>query len=142
MPRRRVRVVGQDREMLCRGLHSKRTNGANSIEGTITIYTIIRTIVREVRKVRIQRKRSAGWRMPPNAVYVGRPTRWGNPFKVGVDGTLGEVIEKYRIWLEGRLKEDPDFLNPLKGKDLACWCPLDKPCHADVLLRRLEVGTP
>jgi len=83
---------------------------------------------------RIQRKRSKGWKMPPNAIYVGRPTRWGNPFKVGIDGDLEEVLRKYRKDLEGRLVLEPDFLEPLRGKDLACWCPLDKPCHVDVLL--------
>jgi hypothetical protein len=84
--------------------------------------------------VRIQRKRSKDWKMPPNTVYVGRPTRWGNPFKVGPDGTLEEVI-KYRTWLEERLKTEPDLLEPLRAKNLACWCPLDRLCHADVLLK-------
>lgn len=77
--------------------------------------------------------------MPPNTVYVGRPTRWGNPFEVGKDGTREEVIEKYREWLIQKLKEDPKFLDPLRGKDLACWCPLNQSCHADILLEFLEV---
>jgi len=72
--------------------------------------------------------------MPPSAVYVGRPTRWGNPFKVSVDGDLEEVLRKYRKDLEGRLVSEPDFLEPLRGKDLACWCPLTRLCHADILL--------
>ena len=88
---------------------------------------------------RIQRKRSAGWKMPPNAIYVGRPTIWGNPYKVDVNGSLEEVIAKYRVWLEEKLKVNPHFFDPLKGKDLACWCPLDKPCHADVLLEKLKL---
>jgi hypothetical protein len=87
---------------------------------------------------RIQRKRSKGWKMPPNAVYVGRPTKWGNPYKIGVDGNREEVIAKYREWLKKKLEEDPTFLDPLKGKDLACWCPLNKPCHADVILEFLK----
>jgi hypothetical protein len=87
---------------------------------------------------RIQRKRSKGWKMPPNAVYVGRPTKWGNPYKIGVDGSREEVIAKYREWLKKKLEEDPTFLDPLKGKDLACWCPLNKPCHADVILEFLK----
>ena len=82
---------------------------------------------------RIQRKRSKGWKMPPNAIYVGRPTKWGNPYKIGVDGNREEVIAKYREWLKKKLEEDP-----LKGKDLACWCPLNKPCHADVILEFLK----
>jgi hypothetical protein len=87
---------------------------------------------------RIQRLRRKGWRMPANTVYVGRPSKWGNPFRIGVDGTRDEVISKYRRWLEEKLKEDPTFLDPLKGKDLACWCPLDVPCHADVILEMLN----
>lgn len=87
---------------------------------------------------RVQRKRSAGWKMPPNAVYVGRPTRWGNPFKVGIDGTLDEVITLYRSWLEVELGLNPNFLEPLKGKNLACWCNLDNKCHVDVLLETIK----
>jgi hypothetical protein len=87
---------------------------------------------------RIQRLRRKGWRMPKNTVYVGRPSRWGNPFRIGVDGTREEVITKYKKWLEEKLKKDPTFLDPLKGKDLACWCPLSLPCHADVILELLS----
>jgi hypothetical protein len=87
---------------------------------------------------RIQRKRSKGWKMPANTVYVGRPTKWGNPYKIGVDGNREEVIAKYREWLKKKLEEDPKFLDPLKGKDLPCWCPLNKPCHADVILEFLK----
>lgn len=82
--------------------------------------------------------------MPPNAVYVGRPTKWGNPFKVtsfsskirGMDREL--AINAYEGWLRQKLIEDPHFLDALKGKDLACWCTLDKPCHVDVLLKILK----
>jgi len=87
---------------------------------------------------RIQRKRAKGWKMPPNTVYVGRPSKWGNPAKVGIHGDLKECLEIYEEFLETKLKLNPHFLDPLKGKDLACWCPLDKPCHADVLLKFLE----
>lgn len=87
---------------------------------------------------RIQRKRVKGWRMPPNAIYVGRPTKWGNPFKIGVDGNREQVIKKYEAWLDEKLKEDPKFLAPLYGKDLVCWCPLNLPCHADVIIRKLQ----
>jgi hypothetical protein len=114
---------------------------------------------------RIQRKRAKGWKMPPNTVYVGRPTLWGNPFVVGRDGTLAECIDFYRrgliaahaVWFGGPyslLSDDnaalydaweeaaphlqaifiAEGLEKLKGKNLACWCPLDQPCHADVLL--------
>ena len=104
--------------------------------------------------LRIQRKRTKGWRMPVTAKYVGRGTRFGNPYRVGVDAkTTTGVVEKYREWLMGdsigafitRMK----VRGLLRGKDLACWCPLCErhkngkplgedcpdcaPCHADVL---------
>lgn len=70
--------------------------------------------------------------IPKDAVYVGRPTKWGNPYVIGVDGTREEVIEKYRYYLMG--KDDLIFeVNGLKGKDLVCWCSPEA-CHADVLL--------
>ena len=88
---------------------------------------------------RVQRKRSAGWRMPPNTVYVGRPTKWGNPFRLGIDGNREECINQYEKMLRERtLVNNEYWLEPLRGKDLACWCPLDKACHADVLLKLLE----
>jgi len=87
---------------------------------------------------RIQQKRTRGWRMPPNTVYVGRPTKWGNPYRVGQDGNIDTVLFLYKRYLVGRIKGEPNFLEPLKGKDLACWCRLDQPCHADILLKFLE----
>lgn len=90
---------------------------------------------------RVQMSRRKGWRKPPNTVYVGRPTKWGNPYKIGKWGmeTREEVIRAYKKWLSMQIHEvDSHFLDPLKGKDLACWCPLDKPCHADIILKRLE----
>jgi len=87
---------------------------------------------------RIQRKRSKGWRMPSNAVYVGRPTKFGNPFAVTFFRSREEAVAEYRSWLERVMKKAPSFLDELKGKDLACWCPLDKACHADVILEMLE----
>jgi hypothetical protein len=95
---------------------------------------------------RLQRKRTKGWKAPPGAKYVGRPSRWGNPFKVGVDGTAEECVWKYAKMLfpyvhGGTLEE---FLISeanmkaiqldLRGKDLLCFCAPDRPCHADVLL--------
>ena len=83
---------------------------------------------------RIQRQRTRGWRMPANTVYVGRPTKWGNPFRVGRDGDAQECVEKYREWLQGQTELVDQARQELAGKHLACWCPLDHPCHADVLL--------
>jgi len=91
---------------------------------------------------RIQRKRTKGWRMPLNTVYVGRPSKWANPFRVGIDGDRETVVRKFREYAMEKLKEDPNWLEPLRGKDLACWCPLDKPCHADVLIELLKKEKP
>lgn len=109
---------------------------------------------------RIQLRRTKGYRKPDGAVYVGRPSKWGNPFVIGdrllredplfpylaqtVPGgasgfgalqahTAQAVVEAHGWWLI----EQPALMvtvRELAGKDLACWCPLDAPCHADVLL--------
>lgn len=74
-------------------------------------------------------------RLDSYEVYIGRGSIWGNPFKIGRDGTRTEVIEKYREYLEQSpqlLKE----LESLRGKTLGCYCK-PKPCHGDVLLRFL-----
>ena len=151
--------------------------------------------------VRIQRSRAKGWRMPEGAVYVGRPSRWGNPFPIdgewitgaaqafgypaGPAFLRGTAVALYRWWLTGELPIiglEPNYgwsveategsnggavwlrrtsdkgggvidvplrpdLAPLRGRDLACWCPVGGwsgdvyatgalllPCHADVLL--------
>ncbi|OZM74000.1 hypothetical protein CFN78_06855 [Amycolatopsis antarctica] len=114
---------------------------------------------------RIQRKRTAGWRMPEGAVYVGRPSVYGNPFRAGVDycwptircgTTPQEVVAAFRNWI-GQDTLDPWVCDrglivahvklkaaldrgDLRGRDLCCWCPLDQPCHADVLLRIANEG--
>jgi hypothetical protein len=146
------------------------------------------------RPVRIRRRRVKGWKMPEGAVYVGRPTRWGNPFayrerigglvryqpssptewefegRISADGmshayfhpdgtvtdyrvrwaTREEIVELFRRTLvepdlgmvgaypsrAGRFAKVTvaDIRIELAGRDLACWCDLDKPCHADLLL--------
>lgn len=97
---------------------------------------------------RIQRKRTKGWRMPEGAVYVGRPTKWGNPYAVVdvLEAYCGDETEAradcvrcYRDYLGSEeaylaLSSATDAVRELRGKDLACWCPIDQPCHADVLL--------
>lgn len=98
---------------------------------------------------RIQRKRTKGWRMPANAVYVGRPTKWGNPFEIVdvLDAFCGDKVEAradcIRSYREHVVRGEEayialasavDAIRELRGKDLVCWCPLDLPCHADVLL--------
>lgn len=88
---------------------------------------------------RIQRKRTKDWQMPKGAVYVGRPTKWGNPWKIGDFGMSREdVVREHRLWLVRTLAFDHpfrrQFIGELRGKDLVCWCPTDLPCHADTLL--------
>lgn len=102
--------------------------------------------------VRIQRKRTKGWRMPENTVSVCRPGRWGNTFRVGDTGWIPvddsgiwskephpplmreQAVECFRYSATFTAREFPGFYEPLRGKDLACFCPLDQSCHADVLL--------
>ena len=98
--------------------------------------------------IRIQRKRTKGWRMPPNTVYVGRPNGWGNPFDWKQSSDAGPeawrraaAVDLYR---ESKCWEKlhPARLEYLRGKNLACWCPLDQPCHADVLLEAINGPMP
>lgn len=94
---------------------------------------------------RIQMRRTAGWRKPVGAVYVGRPGEWGNPWRVGgkAHGAIdpATAVANYaHALLDGALLGKDgrallDRLGELRGKDLACWCDPDQPCHADVLLR-------
>lgn len=75
-------------------------------------------------------------RNDPHDVYIGRGSKWGNPFVIGRDGSRGEVIAKYRE----RLRARPDLiaaLPELRGKRLGCFCaPL--PCHGDILARMAD----
>ena len=64
-------------------------------------------------------------------VYIGRPSKWGNPFSIGTDGTREEVIEKYIDWLMDQ-SELLEFIGELKGKTLGCWCSPNA-CHGDIL---------
>lgn len=72
---------------------------------------------------------------PPQGevVYIGRPSKWGNPFAIDADWTREQVIEKYEAYIKSR----PDLLAALPelaGKHLACWC-APRTCHGDVLLK-------
>jgi hypothetical protein len=84
--------------------------------------------------VRIQRKRTPGWRMPAGTVYVGRGSRWGNPFTSENSGSVHPAI---RFACEVAPLLD---VTPLRGKSLACWCGPDAECHADVLLDLANPG--
>lgn len=110
---------------------------------------------------RIQRRRTKGWRMPDGAVYVGRPSIYGNPFApTFIPGwatmSREHAVEDFTAWLAnpdmfwrntsggfGTVAESVaaarhllDGLPDLQGHDLACWCPVGQPCHADLLLAR------
>ena len=120
---------------------------------------------------RIQRRRTKGWRAPDGAVYVGRGTKWGNPFRAIRDGgfqwiadpegrhfsniacstdreglrreMVAASVELYRLHIGpmGNYEMGEDEIRAeLAGKDLMCWCPLDQPCHADVLLELANPG--
>ena len=90
--------------------------------------------------IRIQRRRARGWRMPAHTKYVGRGSLYGNPYRVA--RSADEAVARYREWIEqtreGRFVASCAARN-LWGLDLACWCKLDQPCHADVLL---EIANP
>lgn len=109
---------------------------------------------------RIQLRRTKGWRKPEGAIVVARPTRWGNPVAWSAhqvrDAFTGEIVvatkdapaAARRIAVDGfrsmlanpeyrainNYPGDDEIRSALRGHDLACWCPLDQPCHADVLL--------
>ena len=71
--------------------------------------------------------------IPQGAIYIGRPSIWGNPFVIGKDGQRDDVIAKYETWLLGN-GQLVDQLAALAGKDLVCWCAPAR-CHGDVLVR-------
>lgn len=79
----------------------------------------------------VQLSRKKGWRMPPNTIRVTRPGPWGNPFRVGVDGDAAECVAKFR---ERAMDMANTIRLRLRGKNLACCCPLGAPCHRNVLL--------
>lgn len=90
---------------------------------------------------RIQRQRTKGWRMPEGAVYVGRPSIWGNPLREGdlspIHGwpmSRQEAVDQFRMLMSQLPERRAVARQRLRGRDLVCWCPLDQPCHADVLL--------
>ena len=108
---------------------------------------------------RIQLRRTRGWRKPEGAIVVARPTKWGNPWRVGDAVGVDLDAERYRhvaatitpevavALYRSALIHVPnervivglwvtvdDAIRELAGHDLACWCPLGQPCHADVLL--------
>ena len=105
--------------------------------------------------------------MPENSIYVGRPTKYGNPFKL-ISGMMfyfsvnrsvfspwiiydhaksdyepSDMVYFYEMWITGKLTTEiglPEVPNieDLRGKDLACWCAPTHYCHADILIKILE----
>jgi hypothetical protein len=111
---------------------------------------------------RIQLRRTRGWRKPEGAIVVSRPSRWGNPFTIAgaidvgwadnEDDARKFAVECFQDWLLKGILSDwwfhygkdrhewmREHVRDLRGGDLACWCRLDQPCHADVLLEIANV---
>jgi len=119
---------------------------------------------------RIQLSRRKGWRKPDDTVVVARPSRWGNPILMtdvgGQYPSLDDravatlVVRDFEVLAKRGTLHFPNWRHlggergpvtwtypsmdeiraELAGKDLACWCPLDQPCHADVLLELANGG--
>lgn len=105
---------------------------------------------------RVQRKRIKGYKLPENTKCVNRGTKWGNPFRVLpedgvwiVKDALGnywgdvytekteaakKAVQCFSGWIDGQIGLGELDVSELAGKNLACFCPLDQPCHADYLL--------
>jgi hypothetical protein len=120
--------------------------------------------------VRIQRQRAAGWRKPDGAIYVGRPTPYGNPYRVTRAGKVwcvyldipdtDRVVTVSTVFDERQARQDAVdgframfrtpggaeqaeyFARQLHGRDLLCWCAPAMPCHADVLLELANQPAP
>ena len=103
------------------------------------------------RPIRVQLRRTKGWRMPENTVKVSRPGKFGNPFAIGTQVCSGSGLDYKQVGIVDRAgavaafremltltirayPSDEEISAKLRGKNLACFCPLDQPCHADVLL--------
>lgn len=95
--------------------------------------------------IRLQRKRTKGFKLVSHNglenIMVGRPSKYGNPYQIGkkYQGFLVEnnkdAVDLFEImWLEAKQEDIQKLKEELKGKNLVCWCDLDKPCHADILL--------
>lgn len=89
---------------------------------------------------RVQLSRAKGWRLPVGAVSIAYPTKWANPYRPTTRSAEANAaaVAAYAQ----HLAEHPDLVaaarRELGGKDLACWCPPDLPCHGDILLRVIQ----
>jgi hypothetical protein len=92
---------------------------------------------------RVQLKRTKGWKMPADTVKIDRTTRWGNPFTPADSGSVANAVANHAAWMTGELAAPDGAVPPsieeirsaLRGRHLACWCALDGPCHADLMLQ-------
>ena len=119
-------------DMLCKTLFKSRSLGVSrmTMEQPYTLPPLSSSVINQKNR-------------PNNnteSVYIGRPSIFGNPYRIGFDGTRAEVIQKYEMYVRERIEIDNRFRNAikgLKGKLLVCWCkPL--PCHGDVLIKITE----
>lgn len=139
-------------------LQAETNADSSTTDARLTDATLAQNAMLAVRAVRVQRSRLKK-NVSPNelpVVYVGRPGKWGNPFRaVQEDGlwwvkdnngnywdtshlekqsSIDVCVRLYSAWIEGKILIKKVDLNDLKNKNLSCWCPLDCKCHADVLL--------
>lgn len=70
-------------------------------------------------------------------VFIGRPSKWGNPFKIGQDGTREDVLTRYKDWLLNNEDLILD-LKELRGKTLGCYCKPED-CHGDVIIETMKM---
>jgi ribosomal protein L13E len=122
---------------------SAATKAAKTAKTAKTTKTVARVADRAAAlPQRVQLKRSAGWKMPANTVKVDRTTRWGNPFTIAECGSAAIAVAQHGRWMRGEIGA-PGGVEPpardalrtaLGGRNLACWCALNGPCHADLLL--------
>lgn len=139
------------------------TRGPLSAESDQAIRDVViaahRMLAGHPRPARVQLRRRKGWRLPEGVINCARPGRWGNPYSLGLyrdgfpDSTEAErrarAVSDFRGLVEGRwadLYPSPppyppvdEIVAELRGRDLACWCPLDQTCHCDVLLERANM---
>lgn len=87
-----------------------------------------------MKPVRVQLRRTKGWRMPPNTVKVDRSTKWGNPYPVGNGRTPEQAVAAFEDHFDNSPGLREAAYRELRGKNIGCWCGLDQPCHGDVLL--------
>jgi hypothetical protein len=88
----------------------------------------------------LNKRNLPGGKLPEGARYIGRPSRWGNPFKLGRDGDRDEIMANYAVWLDDKLK-DETFCKELarlsKATALVCWCKPEA-CHGDQLVAAMK----